>query len=474
MSTGTQRSRRSIGASLLVGAVLVSFLVPIAVQAAPAGTYSASSSATLLNLQLFAVPGAPGLTLGQTSSELKSSPLSAKATGTALNCPGTTECATKTTQSATAPPDSDPAATTVSPDLPAPLNNILALTGVFGDAAAGTASGDPTGVGTAGVTKLNAVLSVASLQPGGDQLQQVVNQIGDQLASLIGLVPNSGQNEVDQKIGEIKTALKSILGAITGKREVIAIEVGASTAKSLSEGMSVSGLANTAGLRIGLLPVCPLEPSTAEANAPLQEAKSCVEALVGTQSTQANPHYLDPFKYGLLVIDVTVGLAEAKWDGATGKGTNGGTAASVKIKARDLSVAGDPVTTPLAYREVKLDLQGVEIPLPSLLETTIKPGSVVPDNATNSVTVNALEIHALKSLTDPSASSIKQQSNSQGGILLQVGNLKASATGAGPTSVLGLPKTGGMRYVFYTVAALLIVGAPVAYIVSRRLRRTTT
>jgi hypothetical protein len=446
MSTGTQRSSR-LGAPLLVLAVLISFLVPVAVQAAPAGTYSASSSATLLNLQLFAVPGAPALTIGQASSELSSSPLSAKGAGTGVICPAVAQCATATSQSASAPPDSDPSATQLPVTLPAPLgppNNIVSLTSGFGDAAAGTASGDPVGVGTSGVSTLAASLKIGSLNT---QVEGEVQKIAKEIATLLGLVPDTDVAQVDQ----IKTALNSVLGNVSQARQVLSIKLGTTTAKSLAEGSKVTGRAETVGLKIGLLPICELSSELKETCSPEVAAA------------------LDPLTHGLLKIDVTIGLAEAGWDGNSH--SLEGTPATAKIEVRDLTKQG-VVYLPLAPQLPALP----ELPtlLTGPLETTVKVASVDKNVSAHTVTVNALEIHALKGLTDPSASSVQQQSNNQGGILLQVGNLKASATGQGPTSVLGLPKTGGMRYVFYTVAALLIVGAPVAYLVSRRLRRTTT
>jgi hypothetical protein len=337
------------------------------------------------------------------------------------------------------------------PTLPGDLQKIVQITGASGDAAAATASGDPVGIGTGGVTKVSAVLDVGSLKT---TTTSVVDAVGSQLGNLLGLLPN------DPVVDLIKTALGGVLETIKGNREVLAVELGASTAKSSSAGNTVTGLANTAALKIGLLPFCPLE----QANDKIQETASCVQSLA------TDPHFLDPLKYGLLIIDVTVGEAKASWDGKSGPPSLSGTAANVKIRERDLSKVGDPLTTSGAYKDVvNLDLKAQPLVLPEQLQTTIDVASVKTEGET--VTVDALKIHALKGL-GASPTGAAQTQATDGGILLQVGNLTATAHGEVPTSVLGLPKTGGMRIVFYTVAALLVVGAPLIYLLSRRLRRT--
>lgn len=446
---GTQSSRPSFGASLPVLALLVAFFVPVAAQAAPPGTYSSSSNATVLNLQLLALTTPPTLTIAKATSEMTSTPLSAKATGTGVFCVGAGNCqaiADATTASATAPGDADPPQKCENPvPVPSGLTGFLTLSQGCGDAFAKTSTGDPTATSSAGVTTLDAILNVGSLNT---TLDATITQIVTQIGTLLNMAPDTAP------LNQVKTALGAILSAIAGNRRVLAVEVGAATAKALSEGTTVTGRSDTAVVRIGILPICELAAGASG------EPTSCLDQLT------ADPNFLNPLTHGLLIIEITGGFAEAKWLG-TGSGTlsTDGAAAVAKVKVRNLAETGPPKFFP----EVTIPLSNApQTILTGPLETTIKAGSIVKDPAANSVTVNAVEISALKGL---------KQSATQpgdGGLLLQVGALNAAAIGQLPraTQVLGLPKTGGMRTFFYALAALLIVGAPLIFLISRRLRRS--
>jgi LPXTG-motif cell wall-anchored protein len=443
ISNSRNRIRGSLGALIVLFALFIALLAGPETQAAPPGTYSSSSTATLLNIQLLALTEPPTLTISKASSEMTSTPLSAKASGTGLFCVGASNCqglADATTQSAAAPADSDPPQKCQPSLIPVLVTGILTLTQGCGDAAARTSTGDPTAASSAGVTSLDAILDVGSLQPVGGTLEAVVNQIVTTIGTVVGGLP-------EQVPGQVTTALKALLSAIDGDRKVIAVLLGDANSKAVSEGTVVTGHSETAILKIAILPICDLEPQT------LKEVDNCT------------PNTLDPFKHGLVIIEITGAFAEAKWPGAIGASASGDGAAPVaKIKIRRL-VAGAPT-----FDEVVAALPPVPIPqtlLTGPLETDVKLGSVTKNVSANSadVTVNALEIHALKGLK-------QNATQERGGLLLQVGALNAKAQGQLPVQVLALPKTGGMRNFFFALAAILAVGAPTLYLVSRRIRRS--
>jgi LPXTG-motif cell wall-anchored protein len=437
------RIRGSLGALLILVALSIALIAPAATHAAPSGTYSASSSATLLNLQLLAATSQPTIKIATVSSENNSNPLSAKASATGLFCAGTGECQTfinNSTQNASAPADATPGQKCHSGSiLPGDLADLLTVSQACGDASAKTSTGDPIGQATAQASSVQASLNLVNLFPEGDEaLDTLTKQVADLLAPVIAAAPE-----------QLQTILKSVFSTVNGDRKVLEIKIGAAKSSALSEGATVSGLATTPVLEVGLLPICEL------GGQPLAETCNATQAAA-----------LSPLTHGLLKISITGGSAEAKYLGATGKGSAVATPATANIQVRNLDQAGNIYTT---LANIPISAPPVTLPLPAPLTTTLSVGTPKTsqgDALPATASVSALEIHALQGLKESAAGP------DPGGILFQVGAVEARADGKIPTTVLSLPKTGGMRYVFFALAAILAVGAPAIYIISRRIRRS--
>lgn len=430
MTPPTRRAGRRALAALLLAALALP-LAAAPTGAAPHGTFAASSQGLTLALTLLATsPTSPeGLTLGVSASQATSD-LLARARGGATCqalAPGVAlmdlPCTDANSVSAEAPPDADPAERCQA-GLPAPLGSVVALSTACGDALARVLGRDPLAEGKGEVGRLDVKLDLSPLSP---QLAGSVDQVVDAVrTALLDPLPLSDA---------VKDALSA---ALKGDQKALSARLGPATARSFSEGdEAISRVTATGGL-IGLvgIPTC-----TAGA----------------TVTCGAVP---DPITDGLIIVDLSDGVAEARWDGTAAEaGATAGTRL-VRVRLRDLSRPAEAAYTTIELSPGQSQTLLGGTPLETTIRVTNPSTKVDNRDDRGSATAEAvgLEIHALKGLG--------ATSGNNGGLRLLVSSAQASVNGQSPVAVL--PKTGGSAPASAAAALLLLAAAGAAWSVRRR------
>ena len=466
----TERSRPAFGAELVALWVLLFCLFPLATQASPSGTYEGSAGGLALGIDVLLTPSTPqSFSAGLSTAAAKSTPFATgKGAGTCqtgvpssvtpANLPCTSSANLANAAASNIGQVDDPALI-CSPGIPEPLASVLGpaftLDTACGDAKAQIVGTDPLGEGEGSVGLLSVAVNLTGLLPQAeDAKDEIVKTINDLIEPVIEQFPD-----------EAKSFYNALVGTLTGNQKALALKIGATKSSVATTGSVLTAQATAEGGTIGILgiPVCNF-PSGQGAN---------TEAIA-ISCTPTNP---DPITDGLIIINISKASSEAKWDAAAAPGAG----AAASSKAAVVSILVRDLTKPTT----KTYLPPVEItqsaPLPSPLFAGLPvQTSITVNGATTSVSNDPapaqkgsasaqsglVQIHALQGLGATSATAF------DGGLRIRVVVTEANAKGEVPAPILNLPKTGGMRVLFYSLAALLVVGAPLTFWFSRRLRNS--
>lgn len=447
-------------------------LMPLTSGAAPPGTYSGKAGALAFGLDLlFADPAAPeGITAGVSTAEANSTPYgTGKGAGTcdavpagitpiALPCTGSENLVQAT---ASTPGQSDDPAELCDETVPAEIASFLNIEGACGDARANITGVDPLGEGEGAVSTATVTFDLSSIPGIGGDIEETKDMIVETIEDLV---------DTADPPEELAAILETLFGTLTGRQSLLGANLGATKSTVFTSGNTLTSQAVAEGGVLGILPipVCTLDGT---------QQPPAVEC----PATRGFP----PTLYGLIIIELAKTSSEAKWD-ATPNGA-GATATAQPVVAtifiRDLT---KPLE--LSYIEVPVSPGSPPIPNPLFGGTALQTSITLVGSTAESFNEPApakkgnaraasgfLEIHALQGVGGTMDNEAECQiANCDGGIRLRIASTEAIALGEVPQSqqVQALPITGGERFVFFAVALVLGLAAPLLYRKSRRLRNS--
>lgn len=302
---------------------------------------------------------------------------------------------------------------------------VIGLNTACGQSSSRTDSGVPVGFNQAGVAQLKLGLDLSGLHP---QVEATKDQVVDSLTGvvdtlLISQIP-AAQREA------LKDALHQALDSIKDGGQAGVIQVGLSTTQVGGTPDEVTVTAQAAGASIGLL---------------------------GLNNALTD---------GLVIIEVSSAKAIASWSNTSGAGSASVNPAVATVKVRDLVdlVPGDYIERSVTAQELNNIFANLEnTPLATTVE--LSPATAPQTGQSVAASTAGVRIHALKGLGESAAGA------RDGGLILRLAAADVAVSGAPITrEAPPLPITGGTPMAFWGAAAVLALGAPVLYMMSRRLR----
>lgn len=446
---------------LVVGLLLALFMPSSSAKIDPTLSFTGSSQARALDLDVPAFRNAPssvpaqvrdtmasfkGLTIGLTRAEFSYNP-------TSLTGVAAARCefvAASVPSSGPFPCEADDhAITSVSGQgsqasdrscrqthaIPPGTTPVIKLETVCHSSKSSIVSGNPNGNNEAGVGRLQVSLDLTPLtleddkDAAIDSLSEALEDVFEEMGSP---VPSGDRDALRAGVANFLDRLKDDQG------QAVAVKLGLSNTDVTDAGNSVKAMSQAAGATIGIL---------------------------GLE---------DALTDGLIVIEVSASNAWASLDRASMRADGDSIPAIATLKVRDLR---DPAGGYL----IKHDLEPADVtpilsalgnlpePLRSMLATEVKVAQTSKSVSGQSVSVStsAVTIHALKGLHESSPS------EADGGVFLRLAYADATLA-----AVLGQqiqpphPTTGGPVYIYFGAAAILGLAAPLLFIWSRRLRKS--
>lgn len=412
-------------------------------------SFNGVSNARALDLSapaLRAIPGAAnafkGLTVGLTSASFDISPSGRSVSGVAAgqcefiaSTPDSNALpctkATLETSSLSSPGGAGACAATV------PLGVVDVATACGKSASSLSADGLPNSLNSASIahTRILADLTKLGL-PVSAQAEAAKDLVIDQVigltGTLLGAAPSNAQTTA------LKDSLNAFLNSIKDGSQFASIQVGAATTNVIPEGAVVSVSSEAAGAKIGLLGLT------------------------------------NPLVDGLVMIEVSSGVAKGSWNGSTGLAQASAVAPFASVKVRDVAdlIAGN-------------DYIAATVPLPELvnvlgtlngtaLESSVDVGTYTKETQSGksvSAFTSGVTIHAVKGLGESSAGA------KDGGLIIRVASADVKLAGnvvSGQAPCCALATTGGPVYAYLAGAALLAFMALTLIVFVRRLRSTTS